>query len=67
MNVVDLEFPDLAGHPPPPQVTLDVYEKWVFELLACGMRPVMTDEELIADFMRNEGRQTDEWPDFGAQ
>ena len=62
-----LSFPDFTGHPPPPQVTLDVYEKWVFELLACGMRPVMTDEELIADFMRNEGRQTDEWPDFGAR
>jgi hypothetical protein len=39
----------------------------VFELLACGMRPVMTKEEIIADFMRNEGRQTDEWPDFGSR
>lgn len=65
MNVLDLVLPDLSDHPPPPQVTLDVYEKWVFELLACGMRPVMTDEEIIADFMCNEGRQTEEWPDFG--
>lgn len=67
MNALDLDLPDLSDHPPPPQVTLDVYEKWVFELLACGMRPVMTDEEIIADFMHNEGRQTDEWPDFGSR
>jgi hypothetical protein len=26
----------------------------------------MTDEEIIADFMKNEGRQTEEWPNFGA-
>jgi hypothetical protein len=65
MKVIDLNLPDLSGHPPPPQVTLDVYEKWVFEWLACGLRPVMTDEEIIADFMKNEGRQTEEWPDFG--
>lgn len=67
MNVIDLELPDLSGHPPPPQVTIDVYEKWVFELLASGMRPPMTNEHIIADFMQNEGRQTEEWPDFGAR
>lgn len=66
MNVIDLEFGDFSNHPPPPQVGLDVYEKWVFELLACGMRPIMSDEELLADFMQNEGRQTEEWPDFGS-
>jgi hypothetical protein len=66
MNIPDLDLPDLSGHPPPPQVTLEVYEKWVFELLASGMRKEMTDEEIIADFMRNEGSQTEEWPDFGA-
>jgi hypothetical protein len=66
MNIIDLNLPDLSNHPPPPQVGLDVYEKWVLELLACGMRPVMTDEQLIADFMKNEGSQTEEWPDFGA-
>ena len=66
MNILDLEFPDFSDHPPPPQVTLDVYERWVFELLASGMRPVMTDQEMIADFMRSEGRQKEEWPDFGA-
>jgi len=67
MNILDLEFPDFSDHPPPPQVNLAVYERWVFELLASGMRPVMTDEEMVADFMRNEGRQTEEWPDFGAR
>ena len=67
MNILDLELPDFSGHPPPPQVTLGVYERWVFELLASGMRPVMTDEEMIADFMRNEGSQKEEWPDFGAR
>ncbi len=67
MNILDLEFPDFSDHPPPPQVTLDVYERWVFELLACGMRPAMTDEEMLADFMKNEGSQKEEWPDFGAR
>jgi hypothetical protein len=27
----------------------------------------MTMEQLIADFMKNEGSQTEEWPDFGAR
>ena len=67
MNILDLEFPDFSDHPPPPQVTLGVYEKWVFELLASGMRPIMTDQEIIADFMRNEGSQKEEWPDFGTR
>ena len=66
MKIIDLNLPDLSDHPPPPQVALDVYEKWVFEILANGMRPAMTHEELIADFMKNEGRQTEEWPDFGS-
>ncbi len=66
MSILDLELPDWSDHPPPPHVTLDVYEKWVFELLKCGMRPPMTDAEILADFMRNEGRQVEEWPDFGA-
>ena len=66
MNIINLDLPDLSGHPPPPQVTLDVYEKWVFELLASGLRPEMTDEQIIADFMKNEGSQKEEWPDFGA-
>jgi hypothetical protein len=67
MNVLDLEFPDFSGHPPPPQVSLGVYEKWVFELLASGMRPTMSQEEMQAEWLRNEGSQTEEWPDFGVR
>lgn len=67
MNVIDLDLPDLSDHPPPPQVTLHVYERWLFEVLDCGMRLPMTHEEMLADFMRSEGRQTEEWPDFGAR
>ena len=26
----------------------------------------LTREALLADFMKNEGRQTEEWPDFGS-
>lgn len=65
MKPIDLNLPDLSNHPPPPQVSLAEFEKCVFEWLACGMRPDMTDEELVADFMKNEGSQTEEWPDFG--
>lgn len=66
MKIVDLNLPDLSDHSPPPQVSLDVYEKWVFEWLACGLRPSMSDEQMLAEFMKNEGSQTEEWPDFGA-
>lgn len=65
MNIVHLNLPDLSDHPAPPQATLREYEKWVFELLACGMRPTMTREEMLEEWMRNEGSQTEEWPDFG--
>ncbi len=65
MSVIDLNLGDFSDHPPPPQVTLEQYELWVLELLKCGMRPVMSDEQIIADFMKNEGRQTEPWPDFG--
>jgi hypothetical protein len=65
MNPIDLHLPDLSGHPPPPQVSLAEFEKCVMEWLASGMRLEMTHEEIVADFMRNEGRQTGEWTDFG--
>lgn len=66
MKIIDLDLPDLSNHPPPPHVSLEVYEKWVFEWIKCSRHRPMTDEELLADFMRNEGSQTEEWPDFGA-
>ena len=41
------------------------------ELMFAGLTALnaagkMTREQIIADFMKNEGRQTEEWPDFGA-
>jgi len=66
MKIIDLNLPDLSGHPRPPHVSLGVYEKWMFDSLAAGMRPPMTDEEIVADFMKNEGSQKEPWPDFGA-
>lgn len=66
MKIIDLQFPDLSDHPPPPQVDLGTFEAWVRGDAATRARAAMTDEEVIADFMRNEGRQTEPWPDFGS-
>ena len=65
---------DLARHLPDYQIQEDgklpleiyswlVYNVWVPEAAARGE---MTREKLLEDFMRNEGRQTEEWPDFGS-
>ncbi len=66
MNVIDLELPDLSGHPAPPQVTLEVYERWVLEMFAMNRNASKTHEQMLAEWQRNEGSQTEEWPDFGA-
>ena len=66
MKIIDLNLPDQSDHPPPPRVSLGVYEKWMFDALAAGVRPPMTDEEIRADFLKNEGSQKEPWPDFGA-
>jgi len=67
MNALDLEFPDFSNHPPPPKLTFEQYEKWICEEIVpeLARRGEMTREKIIADFMKNEGRQTEEWPDFG--
>jgi hypothetical protein len=65
MKIIELNLPDLSDHPPPPQVDLGTFEAWVRGDAATKTRAAMTDEEIIADFMRNEGRQTEPWPDFG--
>jgi len=65
MNAFDLEFPDFSGHPPPPQVDLGAYERWIFDEVHNARRAAMSREECIADFMRNEGSQKEPWPDFG--
>lgn len=67
MKVIDLNLPDFSDHPPPPQLTLDVYEKWVLEMYAKSKYPTMSREEMLEEWMRNEGSQTEEWPDFGAK
>lgn len=68
MNVIDLDLPDFSDHPPPPKLNFEQYQRWICEAIVpmLAREGKMTDEELIADFMRNEGRQTEEWPDFGA-
>ncbi|MEI7954917.1 MAG: hypothetical protein WCJ66_07095 [Verrucomicrobiota bacterium] len=68
MNALDLKFPDFSKHPPPPKLSFEQYQRWVFEeivpeLARCGQ---MTPSAVLADFMRNEGRQTEPWPDFGS-
>ena len=68
MNVLDLEFPDFSGHPPPPKLTFAEYQRWICEEIIpeLARRGEMTTEKLIEDFLRNEGRQTEPWPDFGS-
>ena len=67
MNPPRLEFPDFSGHPPPPRLTFEQYQRWVCEEIVpeLARRGEMTPAAVLADFMRNEGRQTEEWPDFG--
>ncbi len=69
MNSLELEFPDFSGHPPSPKLTFEQYQKWVCEEIvpALARQGEMTTEKLIQDFLRNEGRQTEEWPDFGSR
>lgn len=69
MNVIDLDLPDLSGHPPPPKLTFEQYQRWICEEIVPSLAREgrMTREQLIADFMKNEGRQTEEWPDFGVR
>lgn len=57
MTLPDLNLPDLSGHPPPPRVSFELYERWICEeigpmLAADGQ---MTPEKLREEFMRNEG------------
>ncbi len=62
---------DLAKHLPDYQIPedgklpLEIYS-WLVCNVWAPTRANWTDEEIIADFMNNEGRQTEEWPDFGA-
>jgi hypothetical protein len=63
----ELDLPDFSNHPPAPRLTFEQYQRWVCEEIVpeLARRGEMTPEAVLADFMRNEGRQTEEWPDFG--
>ncbi len=65
LDIMGMTLPDLSGHPAPPHLSFEEYQKWIFEEIVpeLARRGEMTDEKLIADFMNNEGRVT-EWPDF---
>jgi hypothetical protein len=65
MTILKIDLPDLSGHPPPPKMTLEQYEKWVLEMYAKSKYPTMSREEMLVEWMRNEGSQTEEWPEFG--
>lgn len=67
MDRLDLEFPDFGKHPPPPKMSFEQYERWICEEIVpeLALRGELTREKVIADFMRNEGRQIGPWPDFG--
>lgn len=64
--MIDLELPDLSGHPSAPRISLAAFERWVIDVfipqaIASGE---LTHESALADFKNNEGRQTEPWPDF---
>jgi hypothetical protein len=65
MKIIEINLPDLSGHPAPPRMDLGTYEAWVRGDAATRTRAAMNDQEIIADFMKNEGSQTEEWPNFG--
>ena len=67
MTALDLELPDFSGHPAPPQLDFAQYQHWVCREIVpeLARRGQMTPAAILTDFMRNEGRQTEPWPDFG--
>ncbi len=69
MNRLDLVFPDFSVHPPPPKLTFEQYQHWVCEEIVpeLARNGQMTPAAVLTDFMRNEGRQKDPWPDFGSR
>jgi hypothetical protein len=67
MKIIELDLTDFSDHPPPPKMTLGQNEKWVLETSAKSKYPTMSPAEMMKEWMRNEGSQTEEWPDFGAK
>ncbi|WP_193213212.1 hypothetical protein [Luteolibacter marinus] len=61
MNTLDLKLPDFSGHPRPPRMTFEEYQRWICEEIVpeLARRGEMTTEKLREDFMQNEGRMTE--------
>lgn len=55
MKVIKPDLPDFSNDRPP-QLDLGIYESWVRRGATARTRASMRDEEIIADFMNNEGR-----------
>ncbi len=68
MRFPDLDLGNFSDHPPAPKLSFEQYEQWICgEIVPMLARAgKLTDAEILADFMRNEGRQVEEWPNFGA-
>lgn len=64
--MIDLDFPDLSNHPPPPTVDSKTFERMVIEVFIpqAIARGELTEETFITNFLNNEGRQKEPWPDF---
>ena len=58
------ESPENPEEPSSLELKYDPNDPWL--LMAGAYWAKMTPEVVLADFMRNEGSQKEEWPDFGA-
>lgn len=58
MSILDIDLPDLSGHPPAPKLTFEQYQRWICEEIGPALAAAgeMTPEKLRAEFMENEGR-----------
>lgn len=58
MNILDINLPDLSGHPPAPKLTFEQYQRWICEEIGPQLaeKGEMTPEKLRAEFMLNEGQ-----------
>jgi hypothetical protein len=59
------QFSNHPEEPSPLELKYDPNDPWL--LMAGAYWAKMTPEEVLADWLRNEGSQTEEWPDFGVR
>ena len=57
MSILDIDLPDLSGHPAAPRVSFERYERWICEEIGpmLAEKGEMAPERLRAEFMMNEG------------